>query len=101
MQNVEPNKKPDISFRLSSMLRRQDSNLRPLGYEPNELPLLHSAMYLYVCGYNPKLYFNPSSPLFSIILVFLERAQRYFKLGEKQKKLSYLKEKKPLKSSAI
>ena len=25
-------------------LRRQDSNLRPLGYEPNELPLLHSAM---------------------------------------------------------
>ena len=27
-------------------LRRQDSNLRPLGYEPNELPLLHSAMSL-------------------------------------------------------
>ena len=24
--------------------RRQDSNLRPLGYEPNELPLLHSAI---------------------------------------------------------
>ena len=23
---------------------RQDSNLRPLGYEPNELPLLHSAI---------------------------------------------------------
>ena len=27
-------------------LRRQDSNLRPLGYEPNELPLLHSAISL-------------------------------------------------------
>ena len=27
-------------------LRGQDSNLRPLGYEPNELPLLHpAAMY--------------------------------------------------------
>ena len=24
--------------------RGQDSNLRPLGYEPNELPLLHPAM---------------------------------------------------------
>ncbi len=28
------------------LLRRQDSNLRPLGYEPNELPLLHSAIYV-------------------------------------------------------
>lgn len=26
------------------LLRRKDSNLRPLGYEPNELPLLHSAI---------------------------------------------------------
>ena len=25
-------------------LRGQDSNLRPLGYEPNELPLLHPAV---------------------------------------------------------
>lgn len=25
--------------------REQDSNLRPLGYEPNELPLLHPAMF--------------------------------------------------------
>ena len=25
--------------------RGQDSNLRPLGYEPNELPLLHPAMF--------------------------------------------------------
>ena len=25
-------------------LRRPDSNERPLGYEPNELPLLHSAI---------------------------------------------------------
>ena len=28
--------------------REEDSNLRPLGYEPNELPLLHPAMF-YVC----------------------------------------------------
>ncbi len=27
------------------MLRRKDSNPRPLGYEPNELPLLHSAIF--------------------------------------------------------
>ncbi len=27
-------------------LRRPDSNRRPLGYEPNELPLLHSAISL-------------------------------------------------------
>lgn len=27
------------------MLRRQDSNLQPLGNEPNELPLLYTAMY--------------------------------------------------------
>ena len=25
--------------------REEDSNLRPLGYEPNELPLLHPAMF--------------------------------------------------------
>lgn len=28
------------------MLRRQDSNLQPLGNEPNELPLLYTAMLL-------------------------------------------------------
>ncbi len=33
-------------MRDSVLLRSQDSNLGPLGYEPNELPLLHSAMYL-------------------------------------------------------
>ena len=27
------------------MLRGSDSNRRPLGYEPNELPLLHPAIY--------------------------------------------------------
>ena len=26
--------------------REEDSNLRPLGYEPNELPLLHPAIHL-------------------------------------------------------
>ncbi len=26
------------------LLRGKDSNLRPLGYEPNELPLLHPAI---------------------------------------------------------
>lgn len=26
-------------------LRRQDSNLRPSGYEPDELPLLYLAMF--------------------------------------------------------
>ncbi len=31
-----------------SLWRGQDSNLRPLGYEPNELPLLHPAMF-YEC----------------------------------------------------
>ncbi len=34
------------NLRIFYMLRRQDSNLRPLGYEPNELPLLHSAICL-------------------------------------------------------
>ena len=32
----------------SSLWREQDSNLRPLGYEPNELPLLHPAMSFFV-----------------------------------------------------
>ena len=40
-------KKEGVHFDTPSLLlRRQDSNLRPLGYEPNELPLLHSAMSL-------------------------------------------------------
>ncbi len=30
------------------LLRRQDSNLRPLGYEPNELPLLHSCNFFLI-----------------------------------------------------
>ncbi len=28
-------------------MRRSDSNRRPSGYEPDELPLLHSAIELY------------------------------------------------------
>ena len=37
---------PEAVFIGDFWLRGQDSNLRPLGYEPNELPLLHpAAMY--------------------------------------------------------
>ena len=48
--------------RLLIWWRGQDSNLRPLGYEPNELPLLHPAMfrmqnYLFF-QYAPNFYFN-------------------------------------------
>ena len=32
---------------LKFLLRRVDSNHRPLGYEPNKLPLLYRAIYLY------------------------------------------------------
>ncbi len=47
-------------FIANSWLRGQDSNLRPLGYEPNELPLLHPAT---VCrGHarkrDPRLYYT-------------------------------------------
>ena len=34
---------PEGLFIFIQWLRGQDSNLRPLGYEPNELPLLHPA----------------------------------------------------------
>ncbi len=32
--------------------REEDSNLRPLGYEPNELPLLYPAMFFDCKGSN-------------------------------------------------
>ena len=35
------------AFRLRHLLRGADSNVRPLGYEPNELPLLHPARSFY------------------------------------------------------
>ena len=31
----------------AARLRGKDLNLRPLGYEPNELPLLHPAIFNY------------------------------------------------------
>ncbi len=34
-----------MTHRLKKKWREEDSNLRPLGYEPNELPLLHPAMF--------------------------------------------------------
>lgn len=34
-------------FSLPILLRKQESNLRPLGYEPSEIPLLHSAVMVY------------------------------------------------------
>ncbi len=46
---VEAKEEPRNLFRsgayyaANGWLRGQDSNLRPLGYEPNELPLLHPA----------------------------------------------------------
>jgi hypothetical protein len=36
----------NFSQSLLLLLRRPDSNERPLGYEPNELPLLHSAIFV-------------------------------------------------------
>ena len=41
-----------LAKRASVRWRGQDSNLRPLGYEPNELPLLHPAA--------PKLFYPDS-----------------------------------------
>ena len=43
--NVVKNKKAVRLKTAFFVLRRPDSNERPLGYEPNELPLLHSAMF--------------------------------------------------------
>ena len=36
-----------MPLELRLLLRGKDSNLRPLGYEPNELPLLHPARAFY------------------------------------------------------
>ena len=44
----------ETNHEFSSKLRRLDSNERPLGYEPNELPLLHSAIF---CGAKVLLLF--------------------------------------------
>ena len=38
--------KRSLASDLLPWLREPDSNRRPLGYEPNELPLLHPAMFV-------------------------------------------------------
>lgn len=40
------------------MLRRTDSNRRPAGYEPAELPLLYRALFL---GYDVNVFLAPSA----------------------------------------
>ena len=44
-QNVEIKKDTPIGVSLFLWLREEDSNFRPSGYEPDELPLLHPAIY--------------------------------------------------------
>ena len=41
----------------SILLREEDSNLRPSGYEPEKLPLLYPAMFVQKTGLEPA---NPS-----------------------------------------
>ena len=43
---VNLNEKGGLFSRLK--LRGKDLNLRPLGYEPNELPLLHPAVWIFI-----------------------------------------------------
>ena len=52
------------------LLRRQDSNLRPLGYEPNELPLLHSAIF-FLWGCKDKDNFDKNKFFPKLFLFFL------------------------------
>ena len=63
---MQHKKKRDSKNRTSLflVLRRKDSNLRPLGYEPNELPLLHSAIFLFSGA--KIVYFVIQSKLFFI-----------------------------------
>src|SRR5574344_294477 len=58
------------------LLRRKDSNLRPLGYGPNELPLLHSAMFL-TCECKGTLLFLDSQ-VFSCLFVCPDSQNHYF-----------------------
>ena len=41
---VKSRTEPDDRLRMPEGLREEDSNLRPSGYEPDELPLLHPAI---------------------------------------------------------
>ena len=47
---------PDCPFVGCLLLRGGDLNPRPLGYEPNELPLLHPAVWIpYYTGYGREV----------------------------------------------
>lgn len=69
------------------MLRDQDSNLEPSGYEPDELPLLHPAIFnfslphltdsnLEPSGYLPAgRQVAPSRYLFELFLILRQKTQ--------------------------
>ena len=44
MNNAVCNSNKKAAYSAALQLRGKDLNLRPLGYEPNELPLLHPAV---------------------------------------------------------
>ena len=64
----------DIIFNHSDSLRREELNFRPPGYEPDELPLLYSAMCIYIICYfflKCKLFCNLFLFIFIYFYLFL------------------------------